>query len=82
MWDNTSNLRIFNNLLFPNKSIEVEFNLNLLDHDTNKKVQDFLNLIYQNNLIPAINRPKRVTIKTATVINYILTNSFADTDFK
>ena len=31
------------------------FNLNLLDHDTNKKVQNFLNLVYQNDMIPTIN---------------------------
>ena len=67
-----------------NKDIHIagNFNLNLLDHDTNKKVQDFLNLIYQNNLIPTINKPTRVTMKTATAIDHILTNSFVDTDFK
>ena len=32
-----------------------DFNCNLLDHDTNEKVQDSLNLIYQNNLISTIN---------------------------
>ena len=62
-----------------NKNIHIagDFNLNLLDHNTNKKVQDFLNLIYQNSLIPT-----RVTTKTATTINNILTNSFLDTNFK
>ena len=58
------------------------FNLNLLDHNINKKVQDFLDLIYQNSLIPTINKPARVTMKTATAIDYILTNSFVDTNFK
>ena len=67
-----------------NKDIHIagNFNLNLLDHDTNKKVQDFLNLIYQNNLITKINKPTRFTMKTATAIDHILTNSFVDTDFK
>ena len=59
-----------------------DFNLNLLDHDTNKNVQDFLHLIYQNNLIPTINKPTTVTMKTATAIDYILTNSYIGTDFK
>ena len=65
-----------------NKNIDIagDFNLNLLDHNTNKKVQGFLNLIYQNSLIPTINKPTRVTLKTATVIDNILTNSF--TNFK
>ena len=43
-------------------------------------MQGFLNLIYQNSLIPTINKPARVTLKTATVIDNILTNSF--TNFK
>ena len=45
-------------------------------------MQEFLNMIYQNNLIPTINKPARVTMKTATAIDHILTNSFVDTDFK
>ena len=47
-----------------NKDIHIagDFNLNLLDHDTNKKVEDFLNLIYQNNLIPTTNKLTRVTM--------------------
>ena len=45
-------------------------------------MQDFLNLIYQNNLIPTTNKPTRVTMKTATAIDHILTISFVDTDFK
>ena len=67
-----------------NKNIHIagDSNLNLLDHDTNKKVQGFLNLIYQNNLISAINKPTRVTEKTATAIDHILSNYFVDTDFK
>ena len=59
-----------------------DFNLNLLDHHTNKKVQEFLNLIYENSLIPTISKPKRVTMKTATAIDHILTNSIVDTNFK
>ena len=59
-----------------------DFGLSLLDHDTNMKVQGFLNLIYQNNLIPTINKPTRDTMKTATVIDHVFTNFFLDTDFK
>ena len=59
-----------------------DFNLSLLDHDTNKKVQDFLNLIYQNNLTLTTNKPTRVTMKTATTIDHVLTNSFVEADVK
>ena len=59
-----------------------DFNLNLLDHNTNRKVHNFLSLIYQNGMIPTINKPTRVTRKTATAIDHILTISFVDTVFK
>ena len=59
-----------------------DFNLNLLDHNTNRKVHNFLSLIYQNSMIPTINKPTRVTRKTATAIDHILTISFVDTVFK
>ena len=59
-----------------------DFNLNVLDHDNCKKVQNFLNLLYQNNMIPIINKPTRVTKKTAAAIECIITNCFVDTNFK
>ena len=59
-----------------------DFNLNLLDYNTNRKVHNFLSLIYENGMIPAINKPTRVTRKTATAIDHILTNSLFDTFFK
>ena len=67
-----------------NKNIHIAggFNLNLLDHGNNKKVQTYLNLIYQSGLIPTINKPTRVTRKTATIIDHILANSFLDTNFQ
>ena len=62
--------------------IEGDFNLNLLDHENSRKVQGFLNLIYQNCMIPTINKPTRVTRETSTAIDHILTNSFIDTIIK
>ena len=62
--------------------IAVDFNLNVLDHDNCKKVQNFLDLLFQNNIIPIINKPTRVTKKTATAIDHIITTCFADTNFK
>ena len=56
--------------------------MNLIDHNTNRKAHNFLSLIYQNGMIPAINKPTRVTRKTATTIDHILTNFFVDTVFK
>ena len=65
-----------------NLHIAVDFNLNVLDHDNCKKVQNFLDLLFQNNIIPIINKPTRVTKKTATVLDHIITTCFADTNFK
>ena len=62
--------------------IDGDFNLNVLDRDNCKKVQNFVNLLYQNNMIPIINKPTRVTKKTATAIDHIITNCFVDTNFK
>ena len=54
---------IFNKNKNSNKNYHIagDFNLNLLDHDKNKKVQHFLNLAYQNGMIRSINKPTRVT---------------------
>ena len=38
-----------------------DFNLNVLDHDNCNKVQNFLNLLYENIMILVINKPTRVT---------------------
>ena len=64
------------------RHIAGDFNLHLLDHENRRKVQDFANLIYQNDMIPTIKKPTRVTRKTATGIDHILTNSFIDTTIK
>ena len=51
-------------------------------HSSCKKVQNLLNLLQQNNLIPVINKPTRVTKKAATAIDHMITNCFVDTNFK
>ena len=55
-------------------------NLNLLDRKTNTKIKDYLNLTFQNFLIPAINKPTRITKTNATLIDHILTNDFVNTN--
>ena len=69
-----------------NKNLHItgNFNLNLLDHESNKKVQDILNIFfnYRNGTIPTINKPTWVRRTTATTIDHILTNSFIDRNFK
>ena len=51
-------------------------NLNLIDYETNIKVKNYLNLLFQKNFIPVINKPTRVSRNTATIIDHINTSHF------
>ena len=53
-----------------------DMNLNLLDHRSNSKVKEYLNIVFQNLLIPMINKPTRVSKSNATIIDHILTKSY------
>ena len=59
-----------------------DFNMNLLDFEQNKKVQDFLNIMFGHSMMPVINKPTRVTKNTATAIDHIFINSVTTTKFK
>ena len=52
-----------------------DFYLNLSDYSSNNKIKVFINTILQHNLIPVINKSTRVTRKTSTLIDNILTNN-------
>ena len=75
---------IFNKTKKSNKNFHIsgDFNLNVLHHDNCKKFQGFLILLYQNSMIPIINKPTRVTRKSASAIDHIITNCFAESNFK
>jgi hypothetical protein len=48
-----------------------DFNINLLQVDSNLKVSDFVNCVYSHSLFPSIYRPTRITSKSATLIDNI-----------
>ena len=50
------------------------FNMNLLDFEQNKKVQNFLNIMFDHSMMPVINKPTRVTKNTATATDHIFIN--------
>ena len=52
-----------------------DLNINVLDYESNKKVQHFLSSMFQYNVIPTINKPTRVTRNTAIAIDHIITNT-------
>ena len=49
-----------------------DLNINVLDYESNKKVQHFLSSMFQYNMIPIINRPTHVTRNPATPIVTLL----------
>ena len=59
-----------------------DFNLNVLDFESNKKIENFINPMFCYGMIPTINKYTRVTANTATAIDHIVTNVTIDTDFK
>ena len=75
---------IFNTFLSKSKTIDKtcflvgDLNINLIDYQSDAKVRDFVNLIFQYSLVPIVNKPTRFTKNNATLIDYIITNSFTD----
>ena len=58
------------------------FNMNVLDYEDNRKVKSFLELMYQRNLMPTTSKPTRVGRKSATAIDYMITDYVLTCDFK
>ena len=53
-------------------------NLNLIDYQSNIKVRDFVNLIFQHSLVVVVNKSTRFAKSNVTFIDYLITNSFND----
>ena len=56
-----------NNILLTNEILKKlvimarDFNMNLLDFEQDKKVQNFLNIMFSHSMMSVINKPTRVT---------------------
>ena len=59
-----------------------DFNMNLLNFEQNKKVQNFVNIMFGHSTMPIKNKPTRVTKKTATALDHIFINSITTSKFK
>ena len=57
-----------------------DFNIHFLNFETNKSVQEFLNLMFCYNMIPLTNKLTRVTRHSANAIDHIITNSVTGYD--
>ena len=53
-----------------------DFNINLLQYNTENNTNHFVNTLLQNNLLPLINSPTRNTGSSETLIDNIFTNKF------
>ena len=72
-----------NDILKKEVIIAGNFNMNLLDFEQNKEVQNFLKIMFEHSMMPVINKPTtRVTKNTATAIDHIFINSVTTTKFK
>ena len=58
------------------------FNMNLLDFKSNKKVQKFDSITFDHSMILIINKPTRFIKGTAVAIDHISINSVTTTKFK
>ena len=52
-----------------------DFNVNIMNYQTNNLTGEFLDSMYSDLLSPLINRPTRITSHTATLIDNIITNN-------
>ena len=73
--DFCENLLSANDKATKNNIFTGDLNINVLDYESNKKVQNFLSSLLQYNIIPAINKTTRVTKNTVTAIDHIITNT-------
>ena len=71
-----------NDILKKEAIMDGDFSMNMRDFEQNKKVQNFLNIMFGHSMMPFINKPTRVTKNTATGINHIFINSVTTTKFK
>ena len=54
----------------------------MLEFEQNKKVQNFVYVVFQFGLVPTINKPTRMTNKTISAVDHIITNSIYSNNFK
>ena len=49
-------------------------NINFLKFNEHTQTEEFLDMLYANNILPIITKPTRLTDLTATLIDHIYTN--------
>ena len=74
---------IFSKISKENKRIIVlgDFNMDCLKCEEDKNIEDFYQKIFNNSMVPVINKPTRVTMRTCTAIDNIFVNSLFGSKF-
>ena len=57
-----------------------DLNINSLNYSINTNVRYFFNWVFQNGVLPLINRSTRVTKSSATITDHVLTNTIIDSE--
>jgi hypothetical protein len=58
-----------------------DYNINLLNNDKHLATSEFLETMFSNSMYPLINKPTRVTMQSATLIDNIFCNNIQEIDF-
>ena len=53
-----------------------DYNINVLDHETNSETGNFLSILFANTLLPVISKPTRYGEQSLTLIDNIITNIY------
>ena len=56
-----------------------DFNINLINSDNHTPSSNFTDLLFSHGLFPMINKPTRIALDTATLIDNIFTNNYSET---
>ena len=69
-------LPLLEKLSYENKQVMLmgDFNMNLLNYNTNKRITQFVHELYTNSFIPYINLPTRITNQSETLTDNIFYN--------
>ena len=64
------NILFKDNVIRKNTLLAGDFNINLLHFEQNKKVQNFINLMFQFGLVATTNKPTRITKDTISALDH------------
>ncbi|XP_065660400.1 uncharacterized protein LOC136084231 [Hydra vulgaris] len=70
------------NILQKHVYVVGDINIDLLNHALNSEAKTFIDILLEYNLIPTINKATRVTKKSSTLLDNVITNNFHNSRFK